>query len=114
MDANAKEFLQNRAPIELRDCAKAVTAWKFEEMIPLPTDSANDSLSYEARHVLITLMTLAGLGMVSAAAYLWEKKHQVPAAMLVNPTQPSIPTHVSRTRKPSMYTVTLENPDGEV
>jgi len=111
MDANAKEFLQNRAPIELRDCAQEVTAWKFEDMIPLPTESANDSLSYEGRHVLITLMTLAGLGIVSAGAYLWEKKHQVPAAMIVNPTQPSVPARASRTTDPAMYTVTLDDPD---
>merc|ERR1711972_133538 len=117
MDASAKEFLQDRAPIALRDCAREVTAWKFEEMIPLPPNSADDSLSYEARHVLITLMTLAGLGVASAGVWLWQRNEKTaPAVMLVNPTQPSLPTRASRTSDVTMetYKVTLENPDGEV
>merc|ERR1712217_982564 len=128
MDADTKVG-PNGAPIALRDCGKDVTAWKFEESIPLPADSAGDSLSYEARHVLITLITLAGLGAASVGAWLWqtgENKRQasisscvdqdmVPAAMLVNAMQPSRSSQASaaRTSDISMYTVTLDTPEGE-
>jgi ferredoxin len=130
MDVHAKEVGPNTVPIELRDCGNEVTAWKFEELIPLPTDAANDSLSHEARHVLITLMTLAGLGVVSVGAWLWQRgetkdpssmvsngdQEMVPSVMLVNPLQHSLSgqTRAARTSNITMdmYKVALETPDG--
>merc|ERR1712039_460365 len=115
----------NGAPIQLGQCGSEVTEWQFEEQMPLPATSQADSLSY----ALMSLITLAGLGAVSAGAWFWQRgakgnqgigasnvdQEMVPAVMAVNPMQPvhSAVKCAARARDISMYQVTLETPEGE-
>merc|ERR1712232_927139 len=52
-------------PIELRVCGRNVAKWQFDEPFPLVGISPGDNLSYQAQHVMITLLTLVGVGAAS-------------------------------------------------
>merc|ERR1719401_2177758 len=121
----------NGAPIELQKCGGEVTEWQFEEQIPLPAASPVNFLSFDGRHVLISLVAMVGLGAMSAGAWIWQRgakgsqnsklssagQEMVPAVMQVNPMEPtrSAVTPAARASDISMaaYQVTLETPEGE-
>merc|ERR1712187_418842 len=62
-------------PVVLSDCHSQMTeTWKFEEPIALTAQntSFNYDLSFQIRHVLISVLALAGVGALGLTALFWQ------------------------------------------
>merc|ERR1712241_821059 len=91
LDAIGKGTGLSGAPIELRECGSKVARWQFEEPLLLPGMGQDDDSSHEARHVMITLFALAGIGGASLGAWIWQRgakwnqdRDVIPAVMAVS------------------------------